>query len=90
MNPFPPSSSKFEKREDEKPITTVTHHSGREMPVYPGDYVYSGFGQGTLYLGDGEEVSCSKSEAKQKVEDTEYDYRFLDPLSGYTGTYLGD
>lgn len=73
-----------------KLITTVTHHTGRELPIYPGTYDYSGWGTGTFYM-DGEVIqSISPSEARKKAKEAGLPYRKVDPLSGYSGTYLGD
>ena len=79
-----------ESQKDPEVICTIKHHTGREMIVTPGTYTYSGFGMGYLYVSDERKEWCTANEARIICEEEGLEFRKIDPLSGYTGTYLGD
>ena len=69
------------------------YFTGEESSIYPGLFVYSGFGMGYLYLSDGSKAWCSPSEAQticRESKEAGVVFRYVDSFHGYSPIALGD
>ena len=72
-----------DKSDPERVIGTVQHHSGSQMDITPGTFVYKGFGAGTLHVSEDRSESCTKMQAYDICDEEGLEFRRIDPLSGY-------